>query len=105
MRARLGGGDMAGGRGDRTRCAGPAVALAVLCLAMGTTAGAQVLGLTGPTPPGDPRAKFSTPPLSPAGMPAARFADLVEPVDPPRAMPGPTTVPQRCGDAGPGAAP
>src|SRR3954447_19670003 len=87
-------GDMAGGQANRTRRAGPAVGLAVLCLALGATAVAQVPGLMGPAPPGDALAQTPNPPLSPAGMPPAGFADIVDPVDPPVVLPGTTTVPQ-----------
>ena len=38
-------------------------------------------------------------------MPAASFADIVDPVDPPEAMPGPTTVPRPWSQPRPGAAP
>jgi hypothetical protein len=38
-------------------------------------------------------------------MPAASLADLVDSVDPPEAMPGPTTFPRLWYDPGPGAAP
>ena len=96
---------MAGGQANRTRRAGPAVGLAVLSLALGATAGAQVPGLTGPAPPGDAPAQIPTPPLSPAGMPAASFAEIVDPVDPPVVMPGPTTVPRAWSNPGPVVAP
>ena len=92
---------MAGGQANRTRRAGHAVGLAVLFLALGATARAQVPGLPSPAPPGDARAQDPSPPLSPAGMPAASFADIVDPVDPPEAMPGPTTVPRPWCDPGP----
>jgi hypothetical protein len=38
-------------------------------------------------------------------MPAAGFADFVDPVDPPEAMPGPTAVPRPWYNPGPGGAP
>ena len=98
-------GDMAGSQANRTRRAGPAVGLAVLFLALGATARAQVPGLSGPAPPGDARAQDPSPPLPPAGMPAASFADIVDPVDPPEAMPGPTTAPRALVQPRPGAAP
>jgi hypothetical protein len=38
-------------------------------------------------------------------MPVASFADIIDSVDPPEAMPGPTTVPRPWYNPGPGAAP
>jgi hypothetical protein len=96
---------VAGGQANRPRRTGPAVGLAVLSLALGATAGAQVLGLTGPAPPGDALAQTPIPPFSPAGMPAARFAEIVDPVGPPGVMPGATTVPRAWSNPGPVAAP
>ena len=105
VRDPLSGGNMAGGQGNRTRRAGPAVGLAVLCLALGATAGAQVPGPTGPAPPADALAQIPTPRLSPAGMPAAGFAEIADSMDPPVVMPGPTTVPRAWSNPGPVAAP
>ena len=96
---------MAGGRANRTRRAGHVAGLAVLSLALGATAAAQVPGLTGPAPPGEAPARIPTPPLSAARMPAASFAELVDPVDPPVVRPGPTTVPRAWSNPGPVVAP
>ena len=96
---------MTGSQATRRRRAGHVAALAIVFLAPGTTARAQVPGLPDPAPPGDARAQDTPPPLPTAEMPAARFAVIVDPVGPPEAMPGPATVPQPGCNTGPGAAP
>jgi hypothetical protein len=81
------------------------VRIAVLFLALGAAARAQVSGLAGPLPPGDTRAQDPSPALPPAGMPTARLVDVVDPADWPEAMPGPTTATRPWYNPDPGVAP
>src|SRR3954466_15647150 len=97
--------EMAGSQADRPRRAGHVAGLAVMSLVLGTMARAQVPGPLSPAPPGDARAQNPLPPLSMAGMPAAKFAEIVDTVDPLGAPYGPTTVPRPGCNAGPDAAP
>src|SRR4051812_13435047 len=96
--------EMAGSQTDRPRRAGHVAGLAVMSLVLGTMARAQVPGLHSPAPPGDARVQDPSPPLSMAGMPAAKFTEIVDTVDPLGAPYGPTTVPRPWCNPGPDAA-
>jgi hypothetical protein len=77
-------------------------------LALGATARAQVPKLPSAAPPRDAQPQDPSPALSPAGMPAASFADIVnsvEAIDGLEATPGLSTVPQPSHLPTPGAAP
>ena len=93
---------MAGGRAYRRRRAGYVAGLAVMFLALGATARAQIPERASPAPAGDAQLQDPAPP---AGMPAASFADIVDSVDPPEAMPGLPSFPRPWHNSGPGTAP
>ena len=93
---------MAGGQANRTRRTGYVAGLAVMFLALGATARAQIPERASPAPAGDAQRQD---PSLPAGMPAASFADIVDSVDPPEAMPVPPSFPRPWYNTGPGAAP
>lgn len=71
---------MAGGQANRMCHAWPAVGLAVLAFAAWATAGAQDSSLAGPVPTDGAWEQSPTSPLCPSEMPAARLANLADPV-------------------------
>ncbi len=91
-----------GGPRNPTRRAGHLGGLAAVFLALGATTRAQVPGRPSPAPPHEARAPDPSPP---AWMSVAGYAEIIDSVDPPEAMPGPTTLFRPWSDPGPGAAP